>query len=89
MEKYSEVICSNGEPFRLSFNEGQFKKGEIIRMAPSGFTVKVKKVYKFNLFKRILFYFGYDFKSMELEEVKHVLPEKTGIESKNKFRDEQ
>lgn len=70
MEKYSQVTCSNGENFRLSFIDDWYKKGNIIEMNPSGFTVKVKKVYKFNLLKRILFNLGYDFKVMDLEEVK-------------------
>lgn len=68
--KYSKVICLNNEPFRLSYNQ-EHKKGDIIIMNPSGFTVKVKKVYRFTWLKQILFKLGYDFKIMDLEEIKN------------------
>ena len=71
MEKYSQVTFSNGEHFRLSFCASAYIKDDIIIMNPSGFTVKVKKVYKFNFLKQILFSLGYDFKIMDLEEVKN------------------
>ncbi len=68
MEKYSEVTCLNGEVFRLSYNK-EHKKGEIIKMSPSGFTVRVKKVHNFSYIKQIVFRLGHGFKVMDLEEV--------------------
>jgi hypothetical protein len=68
-EKYTKVKGLDGETFKLKMEAEYFAHGNLYHFG-TGQKFKVKKVYKFNWWRRLLFRLGVSFKSMDLEEVK-------------------
>lgn len=59
----------NHKPFYIFLNESWYKKNDILNL-PSGFQVKVVKVYKYNWYRKLLNFFGFKFKWLNCVKVK-------------------
>jgi hypothetical protein len=66
--KNVEVKPLSGETFTIKLSAESFAENDKV-LFPT-MTCRVKKVYKFSWWRKILFRFGVPFKSMELEEIK-------------------
>ena len=58
MKKYPG---SKSKPFIIKLEEDWFKKGDILETSDES-KLKIIKIYKFNWWRRLLFWFGFPFK---------------------------
>lgn len=71
-EEYIKVNLLEGTTFKLKMQKNYWHKNDVIELAngTKPMQLKVTKVYKFNLWRRLLFKLGFSFKSMEMVQIK-------------------
>ena len=67
----SNLLGLNKTSFIIKFDTNTFNRKNIL-MTPGGTKVKVIKVYKYNLYRRILHFFGFQFKLFNCVKVKQL-----------------
>ena len=62
------------KPFYIKFDGNYFKRGDVLHVSSprQGIQIEVIKVYKFNLWRRVLNFFGIPFKMFGFVKVKEI-----------------